>query len=385
MKPFPYLGDSKLPHISTNIFSVMGSLSEQCGAVNLAQGYPDFEVSPELTERVLYHMRNGSNQYAPMPGVFTLRKAVGKTIHSLYGTRSDPDSEITITVGATQAIFTAFSAVIRPGDEVILFTPAYESYAPNVVWNGGVPVYAELDPPKYTVDWDHVQRLLSPRTRLIVINSPHNPTGAVFTKGDMLQLQELTRNTNILIISDEVYEHIIFDEAEHQSLLRFPELVKRSFVVFSFGKTFHITGWKIGCCVAPKHLTTEFRKLHQYIVYSAITPVQYALADILQDDRHYRELGRFYQEKRDRFLNLMKNSRFRLQPSAGTFFQLIDFQDISEESDLDFAVRLTREFGVATIPVSMFNPDHRDAHALRVCFAKNDETLRKSAEILSHI
>jgi len=385
MKQFPDSIDSKSHNLSTNIFSFMGNLAEKHGAFNLAQGYPDFEAPPELTDRVHHYMRQGFNQYAPMPGVFSLRDAVSRKIHALYGAHIDPENETTITVGATQAIFTAFSAIIRKGDEVILFAPAYESYAPNIAWNGGIPVYAKLDPPGYTVDWDRVQRLISPRTRLIVINSPHNPTGAVLSKEDMLRLQNLTSGTDIMILSDEVYEHIIFDAAEHQSLLRFPGLAKRSFVVFSFGKTFHTTGWKIGCCIAPEGLTREFRKLHQYIVYSAITPVQYAFADILKDDRHYRKLGRFYQDKRDRFLGLLQNSRFHMQPAAGAFFQLLDFHDITEESDLDFAVRLTRESGVATIPVSIFNPGRRDERALRVCFAKHDETLLKAAEILCRI
>ncbi len=382
---FPDSIDSKQPNLSTNIFSLMGNLSDKHGAFNLAQGYPDFEPPPELTDRVRYYMRSGFNQYAPMPGVFSLRDAVCEKIMSLYGSRIDPDKEITATVGATQAIFTSISVVIRPGDEVILFTPAYESYVPNILWNGGIPVYAALDPPSYSVNWNHVQRLISARTRLILINSPHNPTGSVLNEDDMIQLQKLTSDTEIMILSDEVYEHIIFDGAEHQSLLRFPDLVKRSFVVFSFGKTFHTTGWKLGCCIAPEQLTKEFRKLHQHIVYSAITPVQCAFADILKHERYYLDLGRFYQARRDRFLNLLQNSRFGLQPSAGAFFQLLDFREISRESDFDFAVRLTRESGVATIPLSAFNPYHKDGHALRICFAKNDEMLEKSAEILCRL
>jgi len=320
-----------------------------------------------------------------MYGIQPLREELCRKIEDLYAVSYHPEKEINITSGATQAIYTAVASVVNPGDEVILFTPAYDSYAPAVEVHGGKAVYSKLKAPEYTVNWDEVNTLINSRTRMIIINSPQNPTGSILSLEDMRQLEKLTRNTDIIILSDEVYEHIIFDGAQHQSLMRFPGLVERSFVVFSFGKTFHSTGWKIGYCLAPENLMKEFRSIHQFIVYCCNTPVQYALSDFLKNKNNYLGISSLYEKKRDVFISLIKESRFKFSPSRGSYFQLLDYSDITDEKDTDFAVRMTKEKKVASIPISVFYPDAFDQKVLRLCFAKQEETLEKAAEILCKI
>lgn len=375
----------KLPHVGTTIFAVMSQLANDHQALNLSQGFPDFPVSEELIGLVNAYMKKGYNQYAPMLGVPALREAICAKIEGLYGRIYHPAKEINITAGATQAIYTAVAAIIHPGDEVILFTPAYDSYAPAVEVHGGIPVYSHLTAPEYTIDWNDVKTHISPRTRMIVINTPHNPTGMVLAESDLVKLEEITRDTKIIVLSDEVYEHIMFDGQSHQTVMRYPGLVERSFVIFSFGKTFHSTGWKLGYCLGPENLMAEFRSVHQFLVYCCNTPIQYAIADFLQQPDHYQRIGQMYQEKRDLFLDLVKGSRFSFKRSSGTYFQLLDYSAITEEKDVDFAVRLTREHKVASIPVSVFYPDEVDNKVLRFCFAKREETLEKAAEILCKI
>jgi methionine aminotransferase len=375
----------KLPDVGTTIFAVMCKLSNEYGAINLSQGFPDFPVSEELVGLVEQYMKKGFNQYAPIYGIQPLREELCRKIKELYSASYHPEKEINITSGATQAIYTAVAAVVNPGDEVIIFTPAYDSYAPTVEVHGGKAVYSKLKAPEYNVNWDEASTLINSRTRMIIINSPHNPTGSILSLEDMQQLEKLTRNTDIIILSDEVYEHIIFDGAQHQSLMRFPGLVERSFVVFSFGKTFHSTGWKMGYCLAPENLMKEFRSIHQFIVYCCNTPVQYALSDFLKNKDNYLGISSLYEKKRDVFISLIKESRFKFSPSQGSYFQLLDYSDITDEKDTDFAVRMTKENRVASIPVSVFYPDVFDQKVLRFCFAKQEETLEKAAEILCKI
>lgn len=375
----------KLPDVGTTIFAVMGKLSNEYGAINLSQGFPDFPVSEELIGLVEQYMKKGFNQYAPMYGIQPLREELCRKIEELYSASYHPEKEINITTGATQAIYTAVAAVVNPGDEVILFTPAYDSYAPAVEVHGGKAVYSKLKAPEYTVNWDEVNSLINSRTRMIIINSPHNPTGSILSLDDIQQLEKLTRNTDIIILSDEVYEHIIFDGAQHQSLMSFPGLVERSFVVFSFGKTFHSTGWKMGYCLAPENLMKEFRSIHQFVVYCCNTPVQYALSDFLKNKDNYLGISSLYEKKRDVFISLIRESRFKFSPSRGSYFQLLDYSDITDEKDTDFAVRMTKQNKVASIPVSVFYPDAFDQKILRFCFAKQEETLEKAAEILCKI
>jgi methionine aminotransferase len=376
---------SKLPDVGVTIFTVMSALAAECGAVNLSQGFPDFDVNPELIDRVRHYMAKGFNQYAPMQGVALLRQRISDKVAALYGRTYDPQSEITVTSGATEALFAAITAVVRPGDEVIVLEPAYDSYVPAIRLNQGVPVYVGLRYPDYHVDWDEVRDAVTDRTRLILLNSPHNPTGMVFSAPDIQALKSITRDTDILILSDEVYEHIVFDGIEHQSMARDPELAERSFVVSSFGKTYHNTGWKIGYCLAPRALSVEFQRIHQYLTFSSNTPVQFAFADILEQPALYLGLPAFYQQKRDLFLKLMRDSRFRPLPCRGTYFQLMDYSGISGEKDTQFARRMTREHGVAAIPVSVFCHGQDDHGVLRFCFAKRDETLVKAAEVLCRI
>jgi methionine aminotransferase len=375
--------DSKLPDIGTTIFTVMSELARQEGALNLSQGFPDFDGPPALLERVTYHLGNGQNQYAPMMGVPALREAIAGKVASLYGADLNPETEITVTSGATEALFCAIAAVVNPGDEVIVFDPAYDSYEPVVRLQGGITRHVPLHPPGYGVDWNHVADLVNPRTRLIITNTPHNPTGTVWDAGDIESLTAIVRDRRIFLLADEVYEHIIFDGRRHESLTRYPELFERSFVVSSFGKTYHTTGWKIGYCCAPMALTEEFRRIHQYVTFTSNTPVQLGLADFLRDHpEHHLDLGAFYQEKRDLFCRLLEESRFGVTPSAGTYFQLIDYSDWSNEADTELALRLTREAKLASIPVSPFyeaDPGHR---VLRFCFCKDDDTLKRAAEIL---
>ncbi|WP_114783914.1 methionine aminotransferase [Botryobacter ruber] len=373
---------SKLPDINTSIFTVMSALATEHHALNLSQGFPDFNCPEPLVELVNKYMRDGFNQYAPMPGVLRLREKISEKTEKLYGYQPNPDTEVTVTTGATEGLFAAITAIVKQGDEVVVLEPCYDSYAPAIRLAGGMPIYVPLAEPTFRVDWDLVKRRISSRTRAIIINTPHNPTGAVMTKQDMDILANITNGTDILVISDEVYEHMVFDGKEHYSVLQHPSLRRRSFVVSSFGKTYHTTGWKVGYVVAPPSLTTELRKMHQFLTFCTATPFQLAIADFLEEEAHYRTLPDFYQAKRDTFLKLMAPSRFKFIPTAGTYFQLAKYDAITTERDVDFAKRLTQEIGVATIPVSVFYHDKTDNHFLRFCFAKGDETLEAAAERL---
>jgi methionine aminotransferase len=379
---------SRLPQVGTTIFTVMSRLAAEHGAINLSQGFPDFSPPPRLVERVAHHMAAGSNQYAPMAGALPLREAIAQKAEGLYGARYDVESEITVTAGATQAIFTAIAACVRPGDEVIVFAPVYDSYVPAIRLNGGIPVFATLRFPDYRPDWDEVRALIGPKTRMIVINTPHNPSGAVWSAGDMATLDALVRDTGIVVLADEVYEHMVFDGARHESVCRTPALAERSFVVSSFGKTYHITGWKIAYCLAPRALTAEFRKAHQFVVFCVNHPAQLALADFMREDPGFAlGLAGFYAEKRDFLREELAGSRFRPLPCAGTYFQLASYDALSDEPDTAFAERLTREHGVATIPVSVFYPDpaENDHRVVRFCFAKGEATLAAAGRRLREL
>lgn len=376
---------SKLPNLETTIFSVMSALAHQHKAINLSQGFPNFESDKTLQELVTKAMHDGFNQYAPMSGTFGLRNAIAQKFDHLYGSTYHPESEIVVTAGATQAIYTAITAFIRPKDEVIVFRPAYDCYVPTIELNGGIPISIQLEAPHYKVDWNAVRTKVNSNTKMIIINTPHNPSGTIFSEDDMLQLQEITRDTNIIVLSDEVYEHIIFDGLEHQSVCRFSELKARSFITASFGKTFHNTGWKVGYCCAPKELMEEFVKVHQFNVFSVNHPVQKALAGYLQNASHYEDLSELFQEKRDLFFSLIKDSRFTFIPSQGTYFQTVNYSEISSVNDEEFAKWMTIEKGLAAIPVSVFNADKYDQKMLRFCFAKTDDTLKRAAEILNKI
>jgi methionine transaminase len=377
--------DSKLPAVGTTIFTVMSRLAAELGAINLSQGFPDFDCDPELVEAVAHHMRSGRNQYAPMQGVAPLREAIAGKYESWYARRYDPDSEITVTSGGTEALFDAIAAVVRPGDEVIVLEPCYDSYVPAIQLSGGIPIVVSLTFPEYAIDWSAVRHAVTPRTRMLVLNSPHNPTGAVLSDTDIRELTALVDGTGILILSDEVYEHIIFDGLRHESMARYPALASRSFIVGSFGKTYHTTGWKVGYAVAPAPLTAEFRKVHQFVTFATNTPVQHAIADFLSAKRGLQELAPFYQAKRDLFLELMAGSRFRPLPCRGSYFQLMDYSAITDEEDGDFAIRLTKEHGVASIPTSPFLYRRAAPKVLRFCFAKKDETLEAAAARLRNV
>ena len=376
---------SKLPGTGTSIFAVMTQLAREYKAVNLSQGFPDFPVSAELIELVHKYMKNGYNQYALMPGVTELRQAISGMFRENYGADYDPEKEINIVAGATQGLFNAITAFVNRGDEVIIFEPAYDSYAPAVEASGGIVKYVELHFPDFRIDWDKVKAAIGPKTRMIVINSPHNPTGSILYEEDLKQLEKLTAGTDIIVLSDEVYEHLIFEGRQHQSVCRFPELASRSLLVGSFGKTFHATGWKTGFVLAPENLMKEFRKIHQFMVFAVNTPIQYAIAEYLQDSRHYKGLGSFFQEKRDYFVDGLKNSRFQILPSYGTYFQLLNYSGISDEPELEFATRLIKEYGIAGVPVSSFYHDAKDNKTIRFCFAKEKSTLEKAIEILCRI
>ncbi|MFK7783146.1 methionine aminotransferase [Psychroserpens sp.] len=375
----------KLTNVETSIFSVMSALANEHNAINLSQGFPNFKSDQLLIDGVTKAMNSGYNQYAPMAGSLELRQAISKKFEMLYNSSYHPDSEITVTAGATQAIYTIISTFIKPDDQVIIFKPAYDSYQPSIEANGGKTIAIALKAKTYTIDWNLVENAISSRTKMILINTPHNPSGTVLTKNDLLKLQELTQGTNIIVLSDEVYEHIIFDGEQHQSVCMFSNLKKRSFITASFGKTFHNTGWKIGYCCAPKTLMEAFRNVHQFNVFSVHHPTQKALADYLQDSNHYLGLSNFYQEKRDLFLNLIKDSRFKFTPSKGTYFQVLDYSDITTMNDVEFAKQLTIENGIASIPLSVFYDPKLDHKELRFCFAKTDDTLRQAAEILNKI
>ncbi|OGP60848.1 MAG: methionine aminotransferase [Deltaproteobacteria bacterium RBG_13_49_15] len=376
---------SKLPDVGLTIFSVMTQISNQNNAINLSQGFPDFDVPAELIDLVEKHMRSGCNQYAPMQGVAALRERIAGKVREIYGAAYDPLTEITVTSGATEALYAAITATIRAGDEVIVFEPAYDSYVPAIRLNGGIPIYIRLRYPDYQINWDEVKDSITPKTRAMIFNSPHNPTGSVLSGKDMAALTEIVRKGEIVIISDEVYEHIVFDGLYHESMCRYPELYKRSFVISSFGKTYHATGWKVAYCLAPEPLSREIQKIHQFLTFATNTPIQYALADYLEKREAYRNLGAFYQEKRDRFLGCIRNSAFKAIPSRGTYFQMLDYSDISREPDIEFAKRLTIEYGVASIPPSVFYHNKEDNRVLRFCFAKKDETLEKAGEKLCRI
>ena len=374
---------SKLPDEGTTIFTMMSKLAADEGAMNLSQGFPDFDAPPELLERVGYYLTHGYNQYPPMAGIERLREGIAGKVLDLYGRRVDPDSEVTVTSGGTEALYCAMTAVVHSGDEVILFDPAYDAYRPVVALNGGVPVRLPLTAPTFRPDWDRVRDAVSDRTRLIVVNTPHNPTGGAWTAEDTAALADIVAERDICIVSDEVYEHIVFDGRRHESMIRDPVLFERSFVVSSFGKTYHATGWKVGYCVAPAVLTREFRGIHQWVNFTTPTPLQHGIADFLEHcPEHHRELGGFYQHKRDLFNGLLAESRFELTPSAGTFFQLLDYSAVSNEADVDLARRLTVEHKIASIPVSVFYAEPPNQRFLRFCFAKDDETLARAAEIL---
>ncbi len=371
--------DSKLPSVGTTIFTVMSRMAAELGAINLSQGFPDFDCDPDLVETVARHMRAGRNQYAPMQGVLPLREAIAAKFEHYYGRRYDPDAEVTVTSGATEALFDAIAASVRPGDEAIVLEPCYDSYIPAIELSGGVPVVVSMGPPEYAIDWDAVRHAVTPRTRLIVLNSPHNPTGSVLAPADVAELARTVDGTGILIVSDEVYEHIVFDGARHESMARHDALAVRSVIVGSFGKTYHTTGWKVGYAVAPAPLTAEFRKVHQFVTFATNTPVQHAIADFLATRRGLDGLAAFYQAKRDLFLQLMAGSRFRPLPCRGSYFQLMDYSAISDEDDSAFCVRMTREHGVASIPTSPFLHRSPAPRVVRFCFAKKDETLREAA------
>lgn len=375
---------SKLPDTPTTIFTRMSQLADECGAINLSQGFPDFPCSPKLIELVHYYMKRGDNQYAPMQGIMPLRERIAEKVSEQYQRHYDPVTEVTVTAGGTQAIYVAITAMVNAGEEVILFAPAYDSYAPAVKLCGATPVFISMAAPGFRINWQEVQKSINEKTRMIVINSPQNPTGTILTASDMLQLQNIVKNTDILIVSDEVYEHIIFDH-RHESVLYYPELAGRSFVVFSFGKTYHVTGWKLGYVLAPESLMTEFRKVHQFEVFCVNRPIQMALADFMQYKDEYLRLNDFYKRKRDLFCEYVKDSRFTVKPSDGTYFQLLGYASITDEPDTEVAVRWTKEAGVASIPISVFYPCHDDFKMLRFCFAKEDDTLRKAGELLCRI
>ena len=377
--------DSKLPWVGTTIFTVMSKLATDCGAINLSQGFPDFQAEPALFEATLRAMNDGRNQYPPMAGMPELRAAIAGKVESLYGVRYDADQEITVTAGATQALFTAIAAFVRSGDEVIVFAPFYDSYVPSIETVGGRAVYAQLHFPDYKPDWAQVRGLITPRTRMIIVNSPNNPTGSLLDAADLDALAELTRNTDIVVLSDEVYEHIVYDGARHASVAAHPQLAMRSIVVSSFGKTYHITGWKIGYVLAAAELMTEFRKVHQFNVFTVNTPCQLGIAEYMRDPARHLGLAAFYQHKRDFFRAQLRDTKFELLPCRGTYFQLARYDAISDLPDREFAQWLTREVGVAVIPVSVFYPDGRDDKVVRFCFAKQESTLAAAGERLRRL
>jgi methionine transaminase len=375
----------KLANITSSIFAVMSKMSNDYGAINLSQGFPDFNCSEELIDIFHKYSLGGFNQYAPMAGVLQLREIISKTIYDLYSKRYNPESEITITSGATEALFSAITATVSPGDEVIIFEPAYDSYVPVVELNGGKPVFIPLDKKDFSIDWQRVKDSLTSKTKLIILNSPHNPTGSVISVDDLHRFEEIVRDKEIFIISDEVYEHIIFDGNRHVSLSESKELSSKAFIISSFGKTFHTTGWKVGYCSAPEKLTNEFRKIHQFVVFAVNTPAQYAFAEYMKDKGHFINLNSFYQKKRDFLLNALRGSRFKFIPAKGTYFQLFDYSEISVLNDLAFTEYLTKEVKVAAIPLSPFYSGINNEKIIRICFAKKDEVLLKAAELISAI
>ena len=376
---------SKLPNVGTTIFTVMSGLANQHNAINLGQGFPDYQMNEDLINKVNEVMQKGWNQYVPMQGYMPLRESIAEKVKYLYQTKVDPGTQITITPGGTYAIYTALTAILQPGDEVIIFEPGYDSYIPNVEINGAVPVLIDLKFPEYKIDWNEVRKKVSKKTKAIMLNSPHNPTGAVLHSRDMEELSDVVNGTNIFIVSDEVYEHLIFDNIPHQSILRYPDLLERSFVCFSFGKTYNCTGWKLGYCISSPESMIEFRKVHQFNCFSCHTPSQVALADFLRNKEAYLSLNGIMQEKRDYFLRLMRDTRFGMLNSSGSYFICAKYDRISDEHDRDFAIRITKEFGVATIPVSVFYKSGTDNKVIRFCFSKKSETLEAAVERLAKI
>ncbi len=376
---------SKLPQTGTTIFTTMSALANEVGAINLSQGFPDYDCAPELIDLVSKAMKDGHNQYAPMPGLMSLREQISIKTKKLYDATYNPDIEITVTAGGTQGIFTAICCVIQPNDEVIVFEPAYDCYAPAIKLMGGIVKSLELAPPDYRIPWDMVRRLVTNKTRMIILNSPHNPTATILQQNDIDELIAIVKNQDIMILSDEVYEHLIFDGQTHHSMARYEELRKRSFIVASFGKLFHTTGWKMGYCIAPAPLMQEFRKVHQYLVFSVNAPMQYAIAEYLKDENNYLSISSFFQQKRDHFRSLLSQTRFELLPCSGSYFQSVRYGHISDEKDVDIAIRITKEFGVASIPTSAFYSRNTDHHVLRFCFAKRQETLDKAVDKLMKI
>lgn len=374
---------SKQPHVQTTIFTKMSQMALDEGALNLSQGFPSFDCSDELQELVRFYSK-GHNQYAPMAGIPALRQSIAEKTASFYGVDVNPNTEITVVSGATEALFAAVHCCVSPGDEVIMFDPSYDAYDPMVRLAGGIPVHIALSAQEgFQIDWSVLAQKINPKTRAIMVNSPHNPTGAVWSQADLDALADILKGTQILLISDEVYEHIVFDGKSHASVLLHPELRKRSFVCGSFGKTYHITGWKMGYCLAPPYLTAEFRKLHQWVTFSTVTPLQHALADFIKIPKHYLELSDFYQKKRDLFVKFFQNTRWKILPSQGSFFQCLDYSAISDEADVDLADRLTREIKVASIPISVFYETAPSDKILRFCFAKSDEMLTEAAQRLA--
>jgi len=379
------LPDSKLPNIGTNIFTKMSSLATSCKAINLSQGYPDFGVDEKLIKLVKKYLDLGFDQYAPMQGVLKLREAVSEKYYNLYGRYYHENDEITITAGATQAIFTALTAFINQGDEVLIFSPTYDCYEPAIQLNGGKPVFIELDSPNFKIDWQKVETKISNKTRMIIVNSPQNPLGTILTNHDFLTLEEISEKYDLLVLSDEVYEHLVYDGKKHFSVGQYPNLFKRSIATFSFGKTFHVTGWKLGYVLAPNNLMTEIRKVHQFNVFSCNHPFQLAIAEYLENNETYLKLNEFYQRKRDLFLDIISASRFTANPCNGTYFQLLNYSKISNLPDVEMAENLTTKNGVASIPISVFSAKKNDEKNLRFCFAKTDETLKKAGDILIKI
>ncbi|RYF90476.1 MAG: aminotransferase class I/II-fold pyridoxal phosphate-dependent enzyme [Chitinophagaceae bacterium] len=377
--------ESKLPNVSTTIFTEMSVLAQQHDAINLGQGFPDFLMDAELTELVSEAMQKGNNQYVHMNGLPALRQALAEKVKTLYNNSIDSNNEITVTPGGTYAIYTALTSILQKGDEVIIFEPAYDSYIPNIEINGAVVVPIALEFPAYNINWQLVKEKITSRTKAIIINSPHNPSGALLTEKDMAELSKLVQGSCIFIVSDEVYEHLVFDDKKHLSVLQYPELYERSFVCFSFGKTYHCTGWKLGYCIAPTQWMQEFRKVHQFNCFTCNSPIQHALASFVQQKNKYLELGKMIQAKRDFFADAMKATKFKPLPSYGSYFQLYSYEDFSNEKEKELAIRLIKEYGVATIPVSAFYKSPVENKVLRFCFAKKEETLAAAAERLSNV
>jgi methionine aminotransferase len=376
---------SRLPEVGTSIFSVMSKMALEHQAINLSQGFPDFPVSEKLIELIHQNMKDGHNQYAPMPGVPSLRKVIAEVITATYQRPTDFETEVTVTAGGTEAIFSTIAALIGSGDEVILFDPAYDCYDPAIRLNGGIPFHLNLKPPHFAIDWQEVQDKITPNTKMIMVNTPHNPSGAVLNESDMLALQKIALKHDLIVLSDEVYERIIFDGISHQSVLKYPDLAKRSIAVFSFGKTFHATGWKVGYTVASEELTREIRKTHQFITFSVNTPIQFALAEYLKESKNYMYLGKFYQQKRDFFLGQIRGSSLKPLPCFGSYFQLLSYDGVSTKNEMEMAAWMTKEKGLAPIPVSAFYKDGSDQKLLRFCFAKSDTTLESAGKILRMI